>query len=294
MVSLTDALRYIPFSTLHDGEQHLMQRFQLSMLTEAALGAGMEKPPRAWTISGLGVSDKVSEQFSALPSVGAELAAIVRTRANPLGAMPGDISLNKDFTASRYRSVIDRQPPVIHLATHFKFAAGAESQSYLLLGDGSPLSLSEMMSERYRFTGLDLLTLSACETALGGGIGQSGREVEGLGAQAQRYGAAAVIATLWQVADDSTFQLMRHFYALRIQRPELNKSEALRLSQVALLEGKERPVNDEALLQLAKRGAQGSGGPSTTSLAPRFPFDLSRAYAHPFYWAPFVLMGNWL
>ena len=291
MISLTDALRYIPFSALHDGEHYLMQDFQLSVMTEASLGARMDRPKAQWTVSALGVSDKVSDAFDALPAVPRELGAIVRSSTSPDGAMPGQIHLNAAFTADQYRDTIALRPSVIHIATHFKFAAGTESQSYLLLGDGKPLSLSDMMSERYRFRGLDLLTLSACETAVGGGLNQNGREVEGLGAQAQRFGAPAVIATLWQVADDSTGQLMKRFYALRAQSPALNKSEALRRAQIELLEGRALPPATEAN---AVRSARAQVANGTAPAAPPYPYSSRQPYAHPFFWAPFVLMGNWL
>lgn len=300
MLSLTDTLRYIPFGALHDGEKFLVQSYQLSMMTEAASGARLEQIATAWTVSGLGVSEKVSDEFQALPAVGRELNAIVRTAASPSGSLPGEIYINGAFTAERYRSVIEQAPTVIHLATHFKFSAGTESQSYLLLGDGQPLSLAEMMSDRYRFKGLDLLTLSACETGIGGPAGKDGREIEGLGAQAQRYGASAVLATLWQVADDSTFQLMKHFYALRGQAQSLkgtrmNKSEALREAQVSMIDGKFRPLDPQATQATLLRGASVANEiRAGTSQAQRYVFNPAKPFAHPFYWAPFVLMGNWL
>jgi CHAT domain-containing protein/Tfp pilus assembly protein PilF len=291
MISSTDSLRYIPFAALHDGESYLMQRYQLSTMTEAAAARGMRTPVPAWSISGLGVSEKVSDEFTALPAVGNELRAVVRTSDNPSGALPGQIYLNASFTSEQYRSVIQTRPPVIHLATHFKFSPGTEAKSFLLLGNGKSLSLAEMMSEQYRFADLDLLTLSACETALGGGFGENGREVEGLGAQAQRAGAAAVIATLWQVVDESTFQLMQRFYALRSTDSTINKSEAMRQAQLSLIEGKIRPSTLAGAEQSVSRGASRV---SISRETPNFSFDPSRPYAHPYYWAPFVLMGNWL
>jgi CHAT domain-containing protein len=291
MISSTDTLRYIPFAALYDGEGYLMQRYQLSTMTEAAAARGMRTPVPAWSISALGVSEKVSDEFTALPAVGNELRAVVRTAENPSGALPGQIYLNAGFTSDQYRAVIQTKPPVIHLATHFKFSPGTQAKSFLLLGNGKPLSLSDMLSEQYSFSNLDLLTLSACETALGGGVGENGREVEGLGAQAQRAGAAAVIATLWQVADESTFQLMQRFYALRVADVKINKSEALRQSQLSLIEGKILPSSKEGTAQSISRGAARTSASRTTT---NFSYDPTKPYAHPFYWAPFVLMGNWL
>jgi CHAT domain-containing protein len=110
---------------------------------------------------------------------------------------------------------------------------------------------------------LELLTLSACNTALG--MKGDGREVDGLGILAQRKGAKAVMATLWSVYDPSTIALMRNFYRDWTSGTAVSKAEALRRAQVAFLRG-----SGEAFEQ----------GTRTT-------------YAHPYYWAPFILIGNW-
>jgi len=73
------------------------------------------------------------------------------------------------------------------------------------------------------FDNVDLLTLSACQTAVG-----NGSEVEGLAMVTQGKGAKAVMATLWSVADSSTAQIMAAFYRLKKEQPSLSKAEALR------------------------------------------------------------------
>ena len=147
------------------------------------------------------------------------------------------------------------------------FRPGNESTSFLLLGDGDKLTLNRIREDKLDFSHVDLMTLSACETALGGGRNAQGEEIEGLGALVQKQGAKGVIATLWPVADESTGLLMRNFYQLREQK-KLSKSAALRQAQLVLL--KEGAVNRD--------NARGAAGP----------------HAHPFYLAPFILMGNWL
>ncbi len=124
-------------------------------------------------------------------------------------------------------------------------------------------------------------TLSACETAVGGGKDANGREVEGFGALAQNQGARGVIATLWPVADQSTGQFMQLFYGYRQNTPGMTKAEAMQKAQQAFIEGKVGPALVE-ISRGAKRsdGATVSAGVNTTD--------------HPYYWAPFILMGNWL
>ena len=162
--------------------------------------------------------------------------------------------------------------PVVHIASHFRFIPGTEKDSFLLLGNGNHLGLDQVKNSSY-FQKSELLTLSACETAMGS-RGQ-GTEIEGFGALAMGQGAKAVIATLWQVADESTALLMQEFYRLKEEK-KLVKVEALRQAQLGLLNGtiKPRTQPDE----------QSDDGETD---------DTDKPYAHPYYWAPFILMGNW-
>ena len=130
--------------------------------------------------------------------------------------------------------------------------------------------------------GVELLTLSACETAVGG-EDADGKEIEGLAVLAQRQGAKAVVATLWSVADESTALLMQEFYRLRMSDASMTKAEALRQAQLALLTGRLRGG------AAAARGIR----PNQPAGVPAFKTDLDRPYAHPYFLAPFLLMGNW-
>ena len=83
-------------------------------------------------------------------------------------------------------------------------------RSFLVLGDGSRLMLDTLAG--LDFTGIDLVTLSACQTAMSGGQTDDGREIEGLSTIVQQRGARQVVASLWRVEDESTAQLMRGMY----------------------------------------------------------------------------------
>jgi CHAT domain-containing protein len=144
---------------------------------------------------------------------------------------------------------------VLHVGTHFRLCPGNALRSFLLLGDGSHLTLDTLAS--LDFSGLDVVTLSACETGLGGARTDDGREIEGLSALVERRGARRVVASLWPVEDVSTAELMRLFYA-----------------------SFDAAHGDAALgLQRAQRALRASnhGGAS---------------YASPFYWAGFVVSGS--
>jgi CHAT domain-containing protein len=155
-----------------------------------------------------------------------------------------------------------------------------------LLGDGKHLTLSEIKT-KLNFNSVELLTLSACETALGDdSTSHHGVEVEGLGAIAQQAGAKAVLATLWPVADASTAALMRALYQAH-KVDHLDKADALRQAQLALLRG-------SAAVEVSSNAQRGLTRMNGAAAAGNFKADPNAPYAHPFYWAPFILMGNWL
>jgi CHAT domain-containing protein len=107
---------------------------------------------------------------------------------------------------------------------------------------------------------------------------------------AQRKGAKAVVASLWPVVDISTSLLMREFYRAR-QSAATTKAEALRQAQLAMLRG----IVKKSEGGIANRELLHEDGSKTgESQRPSFVFDPKTPYAHPYYWAPFFLMGNWL
>jgi CHAT domain-containing protein len=229
--------------------------------------------------------------FKKLPAVPDELAAVIRDDKQT-GVVPGNSYLNNEFTRELLQKSLRSKGryPLVHIASHFHFEPGNDTQSFLLLGDGTPLRLSDVEKENNLFGGVDLLTLSACETALGGGKSATGKEVDGLSIMAQRQGAKAVLATLWPVADNSTAQLMSQFYKLR-DDGKVSKGESLRQAQLSLLRGEVKPGdqpsgirNFEVVLNEAKKNPD----------APPFVPDPKKQYAHPYFWAPFILVGNWL
>ncbi|MEM9451010.1 MAG: CHAT domain-containing protein [Cyanobacteria bacterium P01_E01_bin.6] len=100
----------------------------------------------------------------------------------------------------------------------------------------------------------------------------NGEEVLGFGYQIQRTGARAAIASLWSVDDGGTQALMTTFYRTLQRQDVPPKAEALRQSQIALING--------SITQF-DRGTAGHSIPS-------------QSYEHPYYWAPFILIGNGL
>jgi CHAT domain-containing protein len=243
-------LRYVPFGALHDGSRFVIEEFSLAVYTDVSRSNLTFKPTTKRSMSAMGLTRKV-EGFAPLPAVRGELEALVKDGAK--GLFPGEVYLDERFNARSLQTSLARGHPLLHIASHFVFMPGTEASSFLLLGDGNKLSLKRMKEQKLDFSRVDLLTLSACETALGG-RDADGREIEGFGALVQLQGARGVIATLWPVNDQSTGGLMHDLY--RIRETGKSKAQALRDAQLQLM-----------------RNAD---------------------YAHPYFWAPFILMGNWL
>jgi len=121
------------------------------------------------------------------------------------------------------------QASIVHLATHAKFG-GTLEESFIVLGDGDVVTLREI--EAWKLPNVSLFVLSACETGLGGKLG-NGLEILGFGYQMQRTGSRAAIASLWAVKDDGTSVLMSEFY--RALQKGSSKAEALRQAQIELI-----------------------------------------------------------
>ncbi|KAM3113475.1 CHAT domain-containing protein [Phormidesmis sp. 146-33] len=167
---------------------------------------------------------------------------------------------------------------IVHFATHASFIPGDPKQSFILFGNGETANLRDI--ENWTLKNVDLVVLSACETAVGiQAYGErslgNGEEILGLGYQFQDRGAKATIASLWTVDDGGTQVLMDAFYA-RLKKGNLTKIEALQQAQIALMK------NDRSLTQLLKSNAPNGAQPIYS------PLD------HPYYWAPFILIGNGL
>ncbi|HZF26396.1 MAG TPA: CHAT domain-containing protein [Steroidobacteraceae bacterium] len=268
---LDGPLRYVPFSALSDGHRYLLDKYALQVYAEPRHDHTTRETVPTLDVRGLGVTQAVAG-YRALPAVAEELCSVVRGPITGLvtpapgcpspqtgqGALNGEGFADAAFTEARLRTLLDepRHFSVLHLGTHFSLRPGNAVRSFLLLGDGERLTLDTIGA--LDFGGVELLTLSACETGLGGAVTDDGREIEGLSAIAQRRGARRVVASLWQVEDVSTARLMRTMYA-SLASNHNDGAAALRQAQLAL----------RALQQKGKQ-----------------------PYAHPYYWAGFVISGS--
>jgi CHAT domain-containing protein/Tfp pilus assembly protein PilF len=237
-------LRYIPLSALHDGNQWLVQRYRINNITAKSLMGDrfVAQPatrPRILAGAILGQETQYPIKSRGITLQGltyakAEVNAIATTLPNATTQL-----LGKDFSVKSTTTKMNDYS-ILHFATHASFVSGDPSQSFILFGDSNVATLKEIQ-EGWSLKA-DLVVLSACQTGLGGKLG-NGEEILGLGYVFQERGAKATIASLWSVQDDSTAVLMDAFYAA-LQKG-LPKAEALRQAQISLInsDNYSKPLN---------------------------------------------------
>lgn len=290
-------LRLLPWAALYDGKEFLIEKYAvvtnsgLSMTNQTvvrasgftSLIAGVAEPgpvvdrlgllldsagePDALptSIDQIARGQKTHKRFPATRAIDMEASERsvrlkerlalpgVRREVETLSTiLPGTLLLDANFTTTRLRSEFDKgQYRIAHIATHGFFGGSAET-SFILAYDNliSMDGLQQMLlSKGVRNNPVDLLTLSACETAEG-----DDRSPLGFAGAAIKAKARSVLGTLWPVSDEAAHRVMQRFYS-GLVRDGLSKAEALRRAQLALVSQQEM--------------------------------------AHPFYWAPFVIVGNW-
>ncbi|PZU96397.1 MAG: hypothetical protein DCE90_10110 [Pseudanabaena sp.] len=241
-------LRYIPLASLHDGNQWLVEKYRVNNITAESLTAFNSKPianSRIFAGAFGGKGGETRSGFSGLPATINEVQKISSQFPNTTSLIEKEFT--KTVTENRANS-----HTILHLATHGKLAVGTPEDSFILFGNGEKATISEIKD--WNLSNIDLVVLSACQTALGSKLG-TGIEVLGLGYQMQAAGARVVIASLWEVSDDGTQALMEAFYA-ELKKGNITVTEALRRAQVTMIK--------------------------------------SSKYNHPFYWSAFFAIGNGL
>lgn len=240
-----DPLRTIPLAALYDGQDFLIRHYAVAITPGLTLTdpRPIEKAKVRVLLNGLTES---SQGFPPLPFVQEELERVA-------GLYESRILKDQDFRVANLQGELAQVPfSVVHIASHGQFK-GKVRDTFLLAYDGKIYmdTLEQVMGlSRYRDEPVELLTLSACQTAAG-----DDRAALGLAGVAIKAGARSALASLWFINDRASALLVSEFYR-RLQDPTLSKAKALQQAQWVLL-------ND-------------------------------KRYRHPGYWAPFLLIGNWL
>jgi len=240
------ALRTIPISALSDGQHFLVEKYAIATTPGLTL---MEPKPLTLQKSNLiinGLSDSV-QGFAPLSHVPDEVKQLNGLYGGPelMNANFVQANVDKEFASDSYS--------IVHIASHGHFDSDAR-KTFVLTYDGK-LSLDQLermiRPSQMRDQPVELLTLSACQTAAG-----DDRAALGLAGIAVKAGARSAFATLWFVNDEASSMLVGDFYTNLHNISGISKAKALQQAQIKLLSN------------------------------PR--------YGHPCYWAPYLIIGNWL
>lgn len=219
--------RSIPMAAFYDGERYLIERYAIATTPSLSLTA-QAPPPRRGELRALalGLSESTiveGRPFAALNGVRVELNRIQEQ-------LPGSQSLlNEEFTRDRLRQELqENEYSIIHMATHGEFGAEPED-TFLVTGDAQRLTINELEAAIRIARGnqaIDLLTLTACKTAIG-----DDRSALGLAGVAVQAGVRSAIASLWAINDQSTAAIIADFYQA-LSNPDQSKAQALQAAQV--------------------------------------------------------------
>ena len=303
-LALDGSLRNIPIAALHTGSQYLIEQYTLATIIAAQLTDPTDKIPSTTTqtpILAVGTSQPSiipvpdfvdrdqQDNFSALANTPFEVNTIV----NP-SAFPGSIFLDNTFTLANLQQHLPKAR-LFHIASHGIFRPNFLDYSYILMGNNQRWSIAQMDSDPNAklFQNIHMVTLSACQTGLSG-RDKTGMEIAGMSHAFMSKGAKAVTASLWQVEDESTAMFMQHYYrnlttqtkAKALQTAQLKLLRTPRVTLVSQL-GRSLSEDFKRSTRFVDLEKQAKSQSSDTSQVPK-----TRDYTHPYYWAPFILIGN--
>ncbi|MEH2331088.1 MAG: CHAT domain-containing protein [Nostoc sp.] len=256
-------LRSVPMAALYDSKlnKYLVETYAVATTpslrlntpklrdrsTQKALILGLTKQA---TIDG-----KTFEQLFAVPD---EISAVESIFPNhtPL--------IDDNFLPESFQDKLDKTTyPIVHIASHAQFGIIPED-TFIVTGKNQKLTISQLENSlrnlNSKSDSVELLTLTACETAVG-----DDRATLGLAGVALQVGVKSAIASLWSVTDQSTSELVKTFYA-NYRNTGMSIAEALQTAQIRMIHAKKLPPSE----------------------------GVNIMYDHPAYWAPMVAIGNWL
>ncbi|MEM1240945.1 MAG: CHAT domain-containing protein [Cyanobacteria bacterium P01_H01_bin.26] len=265
MYSLDQGLRTIPLAAMMQGDKFVVEQYGVSIIPSVGLlQTQFDQGPHTPNTLIAG-----ADQFTtleALPAVPIELDIVAQHTQTT------QVLLNEAFTLDNFiDQQISQQPGLLHLATHAEFNTGSLDQSFIQLWD-TQLTFDQM--RELNWSELELLILSACETALSSPEAELG--FVGLAAAA---GIETSMGSLWNVSDVGTLALMAEFYTQLSQSPR--RLHALQKAQLSIIRGGTK-INSDIL----------NTSHGTITLPSEWDLPISAEFSHPFYWAGFTMVGN--
>ena len=217
-------LRTIPMAALHDGKEFLINKYAIAITPGLNLTDPRPIKQKNKKVLSAGLTESV-QGFPPLPHVSVELKAL----QSFYGA---DTLLNQNFVNSRLEKELKDIPfTIMHIASHGQFE-GDVKKTFLLTFNGK-VTMDQLEQYvglfKFREDPLELLTLSACDTAAG-----DDRAALGLAGIAIKAGASSALATLWHINDQATSELVVDFFR-QLQDPSISRAIALQRAQLKLL-----------------------------------------------------------
>lgn len=274
--------RSIPLGALHaEGGDYLLEHYDIAVIPSFDLISTDPEPqsrPRLRTLAA------GRSKFEGDAAITRSITSFGRIQGSPSS---GKLTMTDlDFVESEIRGIVDLLPQssylldedflsetlaetiasrrydVAHIATHGSFGALA-AETFIVADELIPFDrLGQILrsNDPTRATDLDLVIFSACQTAEG-----SDRAVLGMAGMGLRAGVRSTIGSLWNVSDQSTSLIMQAFY--RYRRDGLSKAAALAAAQRDAIAGQLDVNTEDATTQ--------------------------SSFKSPYYWSPFVLVGEW-
>jgi CHAT domain-containing protein len=233
----------IPLAALHDGHHFLIEEYAVAITPSMNLTDPKPLPDKTIKVLAIGLTESV-QGYPALPSVESEIEGISNINKTK-------VLMDRNFSHQKLQKVFSLSAyTIVHFATHGQF--DSDPRKSFILSFDKPILADELKRliepSRFRDKPVELLTLSACQTAAG-----DERAALGLAGIAIKAGARSALATLWLINDQATSDLVVDFYS---QLKLSSKAQALQHAQTHLIQ--------------------------------------ETAYQHPYFWSPFLLIGNWL
>jgi len=303
LVAMDADLGLLPLASLYDSEdeQYLAEKYRLAIIPNFRSLDIRPSNLNQTNVLAMGASEfSDSDRYAPLTAVPIELSLI----ANIWGQGDNqqvEVLRNEDFTLANLRQQRrDRPYPIVHLASHANFRSGRPGDSSIQFWDTTlPLNKLQLSTLNFNKPPLELLVLSACQTALGDEDAVLGFAGSFLNAEVK-----SVLASLWYVNDLASLLYMMEFYRnlrngltkaeavhnaqrafLDEQRTQQNLKELARIVQALLQDERSRESLTEAELERLQRLSREIGTEAQIA-------EVAADFNHPFYWSAYTLVGN--
>ena len=258
-------LRSVPMAALYDSQQqkYLVETYAIATTPSLRLSTPKASDRRTQKALILGLTEKATidgKTFDALFAVSDEVNAIKSIFPNHTEL------IDENFFPESFQKTLDKSRyPIVHIASHAQFGIIPED-TFIVTGKNQKLTISQLENSLRNLSSksdsVELLTLTACETAVG-----DDRATLGLAGVALQVGVKSAIASLWNITDESTSELIKAFYT-NYRNSGMGIAEALQKAQIKMIHAQKSSPSED--------------------------IDIQTNYDNPAYWAPMIAIGNWL